>query len=1206
MALLYLASAWAATSLALPPDYIASPIWPAAGLALAGVLLCGNRLLPGILLGALVFNLHRHGGFDGGTDLAPALLLSTLLSLSSTLQAWIAGVLIRRTTGEHNPLLKDNAILRFLFLGGPVGCLLAPSLAIPVLYLHGAISPADAPMQWLSWWIGDTIGVLIFTPLLLILLGPSDGIPAHKRRLPVVSGLLFMFLLNVLLIQFVIDRLHQQESLRLQHESSLVVDLIRRKLEVDMEVIRSLARFIQTTGDTSADSFNAFATDSLARHPEVKALEWIPRVTDSQRAAFEHSIGGGLRITERDSSGRLVIAGKRPEYFPIQHLLPYQGNEVAHGFDVCTNPVARMAVMRARDSGRLTTTAPTRLVQETGDQAGVIMYMPVYRGTGEGNPLLGFAAGVFRVGDLIGISVSGMEQTGLWFRVYDRQTPGQDLYRSADMPLDANSRASRPVLRWERDFPVAGRNWRMEYTFAEDNAAAGADWSTWLVFIGIGLVTAMFSALLLTLSGRGIRTARLIEEQTAKLRQEIRQRHEIETALRISEQKYRDAFGRAPIPIAITDLSGNIMEANDQAVTTIGYPRDELLRMNIREITHPDDVSLSMEKLQQLLKGEISSYRIEKRYIRKDGRVLDTLLNTSVLNDEHGRPKYMIAQILDITDRKQNERQLQKLSTAVDHSPSMVIITDPRGRIEYVNPKFSGITGYAEDEVLGRNVSLLASGLTPAEVYADMWSALQGGSEWHGTLENRRKDETLFWASIDIAPIFDENRKITQYVAIEEDITEAKQLSDRISYQASHDPLTGLLNRQELERRLLRVLETCRKDDSEHAFCFLDLDQFKVVNDTSGHIAGDELLRQLSAMLQGLLRKRDTLARLGGDEFAILMEHCSLDQAREKVERIRAAISEFKFSWETRSYTVAASLGLVGVNRQSKDLTEVLKRADSACYVAKDAGRNRVHVYNTEDKDLAQREGEIHWVSDLNVALDQDRFSLFAQLISPLAGQAEKPSCEILLRMQGPGGEWVNPGAFLPAAERYNLSARIDRWVIDHAFDWLSDTSRRERFRHLSINLSGQTLGDDTLLAHIIRRWEQAGFDPASVVFEITETAAITNFTTAMHFIKLLKDRGFHFALDDFGSGLSSFGYLKTLPVDYLKIDGMFVKDIADDPIDRAMVDAINGIGHVMGMQTIAEFVENDTILNLLKQIGVDYGQGYGIGRPMPLERLLP
>ncbi len=1212
LALGYALLAQATIILALPPGHLATPVWPAAGLALAGVLLYGRAVLPGIFLGALVFNLYQQGGLGSTGDHGDTLLVMTWLSLASTLQAGLAAMLIRGVLGEHNALLKDAAIIKFLLLGGPIGCLLAPTLALGLLGLQGEIPFPDLPYEWLSWWIGDTTGVLLFTPLVLVLFGPGEGLQARARRIPVASGLLILLLLHTLVIRFVIDKVDAQNTLAFRERAGLIKGVLQRKLDVDMEVVRSLGRFIETIGNSDGESFTAFTADTLRLHPEIQALEWIPRVMQAELRDFEQNQGPGFQVRELAPDGWLRPATPRPEYFPVLHLQPRAGNEPAMGFDVCSNPLARAALMTARETGRLTASAPLRLIQEQGAQNAVVIYMPVYRKTSQASAdhakgeLLGFTAGVFRIGDLIAATLADVQRPGVWFRLSDTQarerqilfdsSAGRQIYRADDDATQA---------RYDDVLAVAGRVWRIEFSPREGFYDARANWGIWMIFLASGITTAMLVTLLLVLSGRSIRTRHIITAQTAALREKIRQRRDIEAALRISEQKYRDAFGQAPIPIAITDLQGNIVEANDKAIETIGYSREELLSMNIREITHPDDIGMSVEKLHHLVNGEIPSYQIEKRYLHKDGHVIDTLLSTSVIRDEHGRPKHMIAQILDFTARKQSEQQLRMLSTAVSHSPSMVIITDPLGHIEYVNPKFSEITGYDVNEVLGQDVSLLSSKLTPAAVYADLWLTVEAGREWRGELQNRRKDGSMYWVRVDIAPIFNERGEISQYVAIEEDITEARKVSEQISYQASHDPLTGLLNRHELERRLQRVLDTAHENNSEHAFCFMDLDQFKVVNDTSGHIAGDELLRQLASMLKGLLRRRDTLARLGGDEFAILMEHCSLAQAQEKAERICRMISEFKFAWENRSYAVSASIGLVVINNRSKDLTEVLKQADSACYVAKDAGRNRVHTYHAADKELALREGEIHWVSDIHAALEQDRFLLYAQLITPIPAQASLPAYEILLRMRNPEGEIIAPGAFLPAAERYNLSTRIDRWVIDACFNWLRGQDHAQnRFDHISINLSGRSLGDEATLSHIINSWNEAAFDPALVVFEITETAAIANLTAATHFINTLKDHGFGFSLDDFGSGLSSFGYLKTLPVDSLKIDGMFVRDIVDDPIDRAMVRSINEIGHVMGMRTIAEFVENDAILRLLSEIGVDYAQGYGVGRPMPITAL--
>ena len=430
----------------------------------------------------------------------------------------------------------------------------------------------------------------------------------------------------------------------------------------------------------------------------------------------------------------------------------------------------------------------------------------------------------------------------------------------------------------------------------------------------------------------------------------------------------------------------------------------------------------------------------------------------------------------------------------------------------------------------------------------------------------------------------------------------------RLSYQAAHDTLTGLPNRREFEVRLERALAGAREQNQLHTLCYLDLDQFKVVNDTCGHTAGDELLRQLAVLLQAKLRDRDTLARLGGDEFGVLLENCALEQAQPIAEVLRQLVKEFRFVWHDKSFVIGVSIGLVSITAESENLSSLLSSADAACYTAKDRGRNRVHVYQLEDVDLLKRHGEMQWVTRITRALEENRLRLFVQPILPLFPDAEADvHYEILLRMLDDNAELILPMAFIPAAERYNLMPSIDRWVVSAAFSTfhqlfpLANGGRSI----CTVNLSGHTLCDEHFLDFIERQFTINKIPYAAICFEITETAAITNLTEAIEFIRVLKAKGCKFSLDDFGSGLSSFTYLKNLPVDYLKIDGAFVKDMETDPIDRAMVEAINHIGHVMGLKTIAEFVESEVILEHLKQIHVDYVQGDWLQQPQPLSSLL-
>jgi len=468
------------------------------------------------------------------------------------------------------------------------------------------------------------------------------------------------------------------------------------------------------------------------------------------------------------------------------------------------------------------------------------------------------------------------------------------------------------------------------------------------------------------------------------------------------------------------------------------------------------------------------------------------------------------------------------------------------------------------------------------------------------------RDGRVIWVRETARIINNENQQYN-FLLVCEDVTETRLLAEKIEYQASHDALTDLVNRIEFDGVIQQSVKEAKDSDVQHALCYLDLDQFKVVNDTSGHMAGDELLRQLGNVLKKLIRKEDTLARLGGDEFGILMNSCSLDEAYHACEKLRNVIRDFQFAWEGRSFSIGVSIGISAINFSTGNAVDALKEADAACYAAKEKGRNRVHVFRPDDEELAMRQGEMQWVEKIQHGLDENRFVLYGQLIVPIADKnKEGLHFETLVRFLDEHGNTIPPGAFLPAAERYNLATHLDKWVIAHLFEWLANhRTCLDKLAVCSVNLSGLSLSDESMLGFINEMFELYAIPTEKICFEITETAAISSLNSATKFIQHLRDKGCSFSLDDFGSGLSSFAYLKNLPVDYLKIDGLFVKDILEDQVDLAMVKSINEVGHVMGKKTIAEFVENKQIFDLLNELGVDYAQGYGIAKPVPLDDLL-
>ena len=581
--------------------------------------------------------------------------------------------------------------------------------------------------------------------------------------------------------------------------------------------------------------------------------------------------------------------------------------------------------------------------------------------------------------------------------------------------------------------------------------------------------------------------------------------------------------------------------------------------------------------------------------------------------DEFGFLAKFINQALDqlLTQQAALFHEKERAEVTLHSIGDGVVTTDASGNVEYLNPVAEKLTGWTLPEARGlplwQIMNLIdESSRQPVEnpVVKSLREGVVVALADHAVLVQRDSQELAIADSA--APIRDNSGEIIGAVMVFHDVGQSRKLTQQLSYQASHDALTDLINRVEFERQLHDALICAKNENRQHVLCYLDLDQFKIVNDTCGHVAGDELLRQVAGLLRGKVRDTDVLARLGGDEFGVLLKYCDPQRAPAVAESLCRALKDFKFLWGDHSFETGVSIGLVAIGGHSQSVSEVLSTADVACYAAKDKGRNQVHMYQPDDNELKQRRGEMQWVSRIRRAIDENRFRLYYQPIIPLnPSSGLEVHRELLIRLLDEEGKLVPPMAFIPAAERYNMMPDIDRWVIRNSFKLLGAQCSDDCGWVCAINLSGQSLCDNTFLDFVIRQLDLSGVNPDRICFEITETAAVANLVKASHLISVLKGMGCRFALDDFGSGLSSFAYLKNLKVDYLKIDGSFVRDMLNDPIDRSLVEAINQIGHVIGIQTIAEFVENNDILEALRKLGVDYAQGYAIAKPAPLEEIV-
>jgi diguanylate cyclase (GGDEF)-like protein/PAS domain S-box-containing protein len=699
-----------------------------------------------------------------------------------------------------------------------------------------------------------------------------------------------------------------------------------------------------------------------------------------------------------------------------------------------------------------------------------------------------------------------------------------------------------------------------------------------------------------------------LKKTNASLETQVRERQQAEKEL----VRERELFTRGPVTVFRWRVDEDrTIEHASKTVSQFGYEAADLVQRQTAytSLIHPNDLERVRQAEFNTSDKRYTYLGLDYRILKADGEIRWVYDYSIPVRDEGGRITHYAGYLLDITDRKQAEYELEqekeRAQITLRSIGDAVITTDVNGQIEFLNPVAEKLTGWECAIARGLSLNRILSHFDAASregIEKPVARSLQTGMSARSGRDwmLRRHDGSSVSIQYSISPLLSRTGEALGVVLVLHDVTENRSMARQLSYQASHDALTGLINRREFEARLQSALESTRDGNEHHILCYLDMDQFKIVNDTCSHSAGDKLLKDVAAILQAGLRETDVLARIGGDEFGILLNNCLLEDAIGITENLLAMIRTINNDSGGLTFEVNASIGIAVLDPGSKSVTEVMRRADLACYAAKDNGRNRIHIYQDGDQELTRRHGEMKWVSRLTEAIKAERLVLYCQDIVPvMADSGKRHHFEVLVRMRDEAGELVMPDRFLPAAERYNLVLALDRWVIARSFTWYA-TSRQDRI--MSINLSGNSLTDDSILGYVKEELARYAIPPNSVCFEITETAAIANLDHAIRFINELRQIGCLFALDDFGSGLSSFSYLRNLPVNFLKIDGSFIRGIDADPVNAAMVNAIVQLGKVMSIETIAEFVENDATLQLLAEIGVDYAQGYGIARPGPLD----
>jgi diguanylate cyclase (GGDEF)-like protein/PAS domain S-box-containing protein len=696
---------------------------------------------------------------------------------------------------------------------------------------------------------------------------------------------------------------------------------------------------------------------------------------------------------------------------------------------------------------------------------------------------------------------------------------------------------------------------------------------------------------------------------------DVSERERMTAALRDSEARLDRALNASGLGTWDWNLETGEILVDRQSSAMMGYPHGTGAHPAswIVEQGHPDDRAMLADVYRRLLKGEVpyAEYEYRGRTYSGEWKWLQMRAQVTARNAQ-GRALRLTGTHKDIDDRKQMEATLDSAMTRVelllDATAEGIIGLDDVGACTFVNPAALQLLGCRSDELLGRDFServrhTRENGEELLGHDSPIHRCLTEGQRYHsGTDELFHCGGRSFPVELSVSPI----RAGQGAVLAFHDVTEKRGLQHQLLHQALHDPLTGLLNRRGFEKRSAELLERAQGDGRSHALCYLDMDQFKVVNDTCGHVAGDELLRQLPQVLRRALRGSDVIARLGGDEFAILLEDCSLEAAGQVARQVREQVRRFRFAWQHRHFPVDVSIGVVGITPNTHDVATVLAAADAACYVAKDEGASRVHVSYPHDIAIVRLRGEMRWVARLRRAIEDNHFCLHYQPIASLRTGAMAHH-ELLVRLRDKGG-LVMPGAFLPAAERYHLMSGVDRWVVENALRTIGEvitTDPNWRGHRFGINLSGESLRSRELLGHIEQALVKSGAPPSSLYFEVTETVAVGNLAAAISFMQRMRELGCHMALDDFGSGMSSFSYLKHLPVDYLKIDGAFIKDVVKNKVDQCIVRAACAVAQELGIATVAEHVENAETLDVLRGMGIDYAQGYAIARPRPLEEFV-